>query len=162
MEYFYSEQLVGIFTAALGVLFAIYIRKNRRFQPGQEEVIEAYLVDMENITDRKEHRICKKLTTIGRMKRKDIDICVAGTTISSAHAQIEYRNGNFYLMDLRSSNGTYLNSGKEKITGEVYLKDGDTIIFDKYKFRFVIPRQSRQRVKQLDEESYNHTILRAP
>jgi len=161
MEYMFSGQLVGVFTVALGILFIIYMRKNRSNEPVQDEVIEAYLVDIKNVTRTQEHKIDKKITTIGRMGGTNTDIRIVGSTVSSTHAQIEYRNGRFYLTDLRSRNGTYMSDGTKKIEGEVYLKDGDIIAFDKYKFRFVMPFMSRRRAQQLSSrEPHNHTILR--
>ncbi len=155
----FSGQLVGILSSVLGVLLIVYIKKGREYEKDRFGAIEAYLVDMQNITDKEDYRIDRNVTTIGRMSGKDIDMRIARNTISASHAQIEHRNGKFYLTDLRSRNGTYLNGEKEKITSEVYLMDGDTITFDKYMFRFVVPDKERK-ANQTDGELHGNTIMR--
>ena len=162
MSPLFSAQLVGILAILLGILFIIYIRRHKKSEIQLDEIAEAYLIDMGNATPRKEYRIQKKITIIGRMKSRNVDVCIAGNTISIEHAQIEYKNGRFYLTDLRSGNGTFLNKEDEKVTSEVNLRDGDIIMFDKYKFRFLMPEHSRKYAGRLDKSPYGHTILRAP
>ncbi len=161
MEPLFSGQLVGILVSALGVLLIVYMRKGRGYEKDRRGAIEAYLVDMQNTTGKRDYRINGNVTTIGRMSGEDIDMRIARNTISAPHAQIECRNGNFYLTDLRSRNGTYLNGGKEKIISAVYLKDGDIITFDKYMFKFVVPDKKERKTNQTDRELHNHTIMRA-
>jgi len=105
------------------------------------ENIEAYLVDAGKATNEKTHRINKRVVKIGRLNRDDIDICIAQNTVSAEHAQIEYKDNSFYLLDLGSRNGTYLNEGKQRITSEVHIENDDIIYFDQYRFRFVIRDQ---------------------
>ncbi len=116
MEFLHSGQLAGVFTVFLGILFIVYLRQNRRYGTGQDWIPEAYLVDLKNVTGKEEHRITKRVTTIGRIKGDNVDICIDGNTISSEHARIEYKNGSFYLTDLRSRNGTFLNRSEERIS----------------------------------------------
>ena len=92
MESLFSGQLVGILVAVLGVLLIAYMRQGKK---DQDSVTEAYLLDMRNATGQREFKIDQNLTTIGRLNGKSTDICIARNTISEAHAQIEYRNGNF-------------------------------------------------------------------
>jgi hypothetical protein len=56
----------------------------------------------------------------------DAEILVTDNTVSGKHASIRYKDGKFFLTDLDSSNGTYLNDAKEPIAREE-LKDGDVI-----------------------------------
>ena len=158
----YLGQLIGFLTAVLGFLLFAYVRENRR---DQDDVIEAYLLDIKRNTDRKEHRISKKLTTIGRARSRDIDVCIPKGTISELHAQIEYRNGNFYLTDLRSLNGTYLNGAKEKVTGQTYMRHGDIIEFGDCMLKFVVPEKVKQKVRHSYRDSYedlhNRTVFKA-
>lgn len=111
--------------------------------------LEAYLEDSSGITDKSTHKINKKMIKIGRAQRADIDICIAEGTVSSAHACIEYKDGNFCLKDLGSRNGTYINEGKDRITSEVSLKGDDVIYFDQYKFKFIIHSQEASDQGQL-------------
>jgi pSer/pThr/pTyr-binding forkhead associated (FHA) protein len=70
------------------------------------------------------------------------DIVIARETISSFHATIEYKDGYFYLEDLRSTNGTCLNDDKLGHNEPVRLKSGDKIDFSIHEFRFLIPDQT--------------------
>jgi len=57
--------------------------------------------------------------------------------ISRKHAKIISKNGQFFLEDLGSLNGTYVNRGERLVPGEPQsIKDGDEIIFGKTFFRF--------------------------
>ena len=70
------------------------------------------------------------------------DIVIARKTISSFHATIAYKDGYFYIEDLRSTNGTRLNDGKLRHNEPVRLKSGDKIDFSIHEFRFLIPDQT--------------------
>lgn len=48
-------------------------------------------------------------------------------SVSSRHAVISCRDGNFYIRDLGSTNGTYLNG--IRLEGEMLISDGDSITF---------------------------------
>jgi len=82
----------------------------------------------------------KDILRIGRDKGNDI--IISRETISSFHATIEFKDGYFYLEDLRSTNGTRLNSDKLKHNEPVRLKSGDRIDFSIHEFRFLIPDQT--------------------
>jgi|GEM_PF-6228389 len=58
-------------------------------------------------------------------------------TISRRHAIIEFRNLSFWLRDLGSTNGTYVNRQRIKETEEVELKNNDLIQFHTFGFDFV-------------------------
>ena len=49
------------------------------------------------------------------------------TSISRQHAVIHRQNGQFFLTDLTSTNGTFINN--QRITGTAQLQDGDNIRF---------------------------------
>jgi Mg-chelatase subunit ChlD len=70
------------------------------------------------------------------------DIIISRKTVSSFHATIEYKDGYFYLEDLRSTNGTRLNNDKLRHNEPVRLKSGDRIDFSIHEFRFLIPDQT--------------------
>jgi pSer/pThr/pTyr-binding forkhead associated (FHA) protein len=117
----------------------ISIKPERKVASDEDIAIpEAYLVDVSEATDEKMYQIKRNVITIGRVKADDIDVWINKNTVSAAHAQIEYRDHSFYLTDLGSRNGTYLNEGRERITSEVRLKNDDIIYFDQYRFRFVM------------------------
>ena len=70
--------------------------------------------------------------TIGRASACNIRIGDAG--VSSKHAKIWCENGQYFLMDLGSTNGTFVN---ERDVDREQLKDGDVITFGMTKAAFV-------------------------
>jgi pSer/pThr/pTyr-binding forkhead associated (FHA) protein len=105
----------------------------------EEQMIEAELIDAENIiaSDSKSLILDKKHVSVGRDSSNDI--VIPREAVSSLHATIEYRNGNFYLEDNRSTNGTLLNDKRMDESKPVRLKSGDKITFAVYEFRFLLP-----------------------
>ncbi len=77
--------------------------------------------------------------TVGRGDHSDIRIPQA--TISKHHAVIEYKNLAFYVMDLKSTNGTHINENRVPAHEPVRLKTGDRIGFGKFQFQFEMPEQ---------------------
>ena len=70
--------------------------------------------------------------TIGR--RPDSDVFLDDVTVSRDHALLVRRNGDFYLDDLGSLNGTYVN--RRRIESH-RLADGDELQVGKYKLTFL-------------------------
>lgn len=68
------------------------------------------------------------------LSNDDID-----SKISRKHAKIISKNGQFFIEDFGSLNGSYLNRGERLVPGEpVPLKDGDEVILGKTFFKFHI------------------------
>lgn len=65
----------------------------------------------------------KGRTSIGR--RSDNDIIINDSSVSKHHAHLNFEQ-NYFLTDLRSSNGTFINGKK---IFHVKLSDGDVINF---------------------------------
>ena len=80
----------------------------------------------------KDFDLSKATTTIGR--RSDNDITIDSPAVSNKHARLNCE-GSYYLTDLRSSNGTYIN-GKKILHAK--LNDGDTINFAHIQATFLI------------------------
>src|SRR5689334_1603635 len=74
----------------------------------------------------------KPEVTIGRVQGNDI--VLPKGNISKRHARIVLKDDKFILVDLKSTNGCYLNS--RRITSPVVVKDDDDIVIGD--FRFVI------------------------
>ncbi len=70
--------------------------------------------------------------TIGR--RPDSDVFLDDVTVSRDHALVVRRGGDFYLDDLGSLNGTYVN--RRRIESHK-LADGDELQVGKYKLSFL-------------------------
>jgi len=75
----------------------------------------------------------KEVTTIGRTKGSTIQLL--DKYISSNHVKITKDEGEYFLEDKESVNGTYLNS--KKIEDVVKLKNGDRIGIGQVEFLFV-------------------------
>ena len=65
----------------------------------------------------------------------DADIMLKDGAASPRHASIRYKDGNFFLIDLDSNNGTHLNDGQQPIAREA-LKDNDVIRIGDLAFKF--------------------------
>jgi pSer/pThr/pTyr-binding forkhead associated (FHA) protein len=61
-------------------------------------------------------------------------IAIDDPSISRQHAQIVFEKHQFHLVDMHSSNGTFVNN---KRTASVYLRSGDVVRFGEMDFRFV-------------------------
>lgn len=73
------------------------------------------------------------VTTIGRAS--DCDVVLKNEFVSSKHAQIYKKGGKFWLDDLKSTNGTFVNG--RRVRKPVRLKSGDIISFGTEEFKFI-------------------------
>src|SRR5437762_5870410 len=70
--------------------------------------------------------IKSEVTTIGRTSDNSVSF-TEDSNISRFHAEIERRGEDYYLIDLKSSNGTSVNG--QKLEGETRLESGDKLLF---------------------------------
>jgi hypothetical protein len=70
-------------------------------------------------------------TTIGR--RPDCDVAIDEPSVSAVHAAIESRNLGWYLVDLDSTNGTFVNGSP--VAGTAYIEADDIVQFGRIKLR---------------------------
>ncbi|MCG6892567.1 MAG: serine/threonine-protein kinase [Desulfobacteraceae bacterium] len=100
---------------------------------------DARLIDLKNVTGKQVFKITNEVTLIGRSSANDF--IVLKDTVSGSHARIEYGDGFFTLEDLGSTNKTRVN-GVVLTPGEpVRLNDGDEVLFDVYKFIFIVEKK---------------------
>ncbi len=66
------------------------------------------------------------VTTVGRTTENSVSFA-SDSNVSRYHAEIEWRDGDFWLIDLGGSNGTTLNG--KAVKGDERLNDGDKILF---------------------------------
>ena len=83
---------------------------------------------VEVVVDGAERRLSKRIrissrTTVGR--DDDNDICFPDTMLSRHHAEFQLRSGCYHIVDLASTNGTYVND--VRVHGEQVLGDGDVV-----------------------------------
>jgi hypothetical protein len=70
--------------------------------------------------------------SIGRST--DADVRIDDRFASQLHARVDARGGEYFLEDLQSTNGTYLNGSR--VNGEVPLSDLDQVKIGDTEFRF--------------------------
>lgn len=99
------------------------------------ETIEAVLKVISGKDAGKSFQITKDKTVVGRVKRADISI--DDESMSRNHASILFRNMEFRIKDLDSSNGTLLNGSEVK---EYALRNGDKIMMGETMFQFIVNR----------------------
>jgi pSer/pThr/pTyr-binding forkhead associated (FHA) protein len=134
----------GLVLALLVIIGVFLVRRqssNSRSQEDSEKIPPAdyaHMIDVGRHTGEERILLRKRRIRIGRDAKLN-DVCIAEATVSSQHAEIEYKEGCYYLRDLRSSNGTFIN-GKQisdpNSVREAMLKSGDRIRFDAYEFVF--------------------------
>ena len=81
----------------------------------------------------KEEYALNDLITIGRNNKNTI--MLRDPYVSKQHLRIVKDEGQYFLEDLRSANGTYLNN--EKVLDVIKLSDGDRIKLGQIEFLFV-------------------------
>jgi eukaryotic-like serine/threonine-protein kinase len=74
-------------------------------------------------------RFHQDLTTIGRTNGNDL--IISGRTVSRRHAKLWFdgASGHWYLADIQSANGTFVNQMRLQPNQAVALNDGDILNF---------------------------------
>ena len=93
--------------------------------------VDAVLVRVEGGVDRERVRLLTE-TTIGRVVGNDV--VLPKGSLSKRHARIVFTNNQFMLVDLGSTNGTYLNG--RSIHAACALTDRDVITLGGFEYRF--------------------------
>jgi hypothetical protein len=71
----------------------------------------------------------------------DLDTHDDDAKVSRRHARIRRNNGSYFIEDLGSTNGTYVNRGRRLLPGNTQiLNDGDEVIVGKTFLRFLVNR----------------------
>ncbi|HEV3120919.1 MAG TPA: FHA domain-containing protein [Isosphaeraceae bacterium] len=76
-------------------------------------------------------RLAAGVTTVGR--QQDCQLRIGSAQVSRKHCQLVDKGPELVLVDLGSSNGTFVNG--KKVIGQLLLKPGDVLSFGKVKFR---------------------------
>jgi hypothetical protein len=123
---------VSSFAALVLLVLIIYIviRIRRRRKP----TLFASLIELNGSSVK--YQIFKQAVRIGR--GKDNDIRLANDSVSMHHAEVHRRReGDFYIVDLASTNGLLVNENK---VHQEELHDGDVIELGEVRLRFVIEK----------------------
>ena len=92
-----------------------------------KEIPERLKASVTRLSNGEKFAITGSVFKIGKLNNY-VDLCIAeNPSISRIHAQIEYDDGQYYLVDKRAINKTYLNGDEEPVTaGRRYaLNTGD-------------------------------------
>ena len=109
--------------AAPGAVAAVH-RKTVLISDRRKPPVVGWLVAMSGEQKGEDFRVRDGQNIIG--SALDADVQIKDATVSAKHASLRYKEGKFYLVDLDSTNGTYLNDGKDTIAREE-VKDNDVI-----------------------------------
>lgn len=92
------------------------------FYPPQQQEYTSQ-ARLENLEEEKDFNLIIPITTLGRAEHNHL--IITDTYSSYEHARIIYQQDKFYLEDLQSTNGTFLNGVRLKESVE--LQEGDQI-----------------------------------
>ena len=83
----------------------------------------------ELIIEKPEYIIGKKVELVD-------GVITSNATISRVHCKIVFRDGQYYICDMGSANGTFINGVKIKEYAELQIQPGDEIGMSNSKFMF--------------------------
>ncbi|MCX7921654.1 MAG: DUF6382 domain-containing protein [Clostridia bacterium] len=84
--------------------------------------------------------IAKPSFLIGRL-RDQVDYVCQNNAVGKIHAELITSNGMYYVKDLNSRNGTYINGSKIESNKEYPIKNGDKITFANSEYSFIVPEE---------------------
>jgi len=80
------------------------------------------------------HLPLEHYTTVGR--RDDNSMVIDDGFVSGSHAELVFDGGAWWLQDLNSTNGTFVNN--QPVQGRIRLSDGDIVQFGRVRLRAII------------------------
>src|SRR5438105_11788376 len=92
----------------------------------------ALLITLQGPDVGRKHPLVGDATVLGR--QYDSHICLTGKAISRQHAQLLCREGGYFVEDLDSSNGTFLNGLRLAAHTLAPISDRDTLQIGPYVF----------------------------
>jgi pSer/pThr/pTyr-binding forkhead associated (FHA) protein len=88
-----------------------------------QQVPAITLIERSGVNENKENTFSVSEISIGRESGNTL--CIEDDIISNRHASLTFRNGHWWIEDLYSTNGTYLND--EKVSSPTILITGDDL-----------------------------------
>ncbi len=100
--------------------------------------------------------LIREILSIGR--RESCDICLRFPNISGIHAQMEYRNGYWYIRDMNSTNGVKVQGVRVQ---EKLLHPRDEVTIGKRKFiiEYELPADRRALDEVVEEDIMSQSLL---
>jgi hypothetical protein len=101
---------------------------------------QAALLDLEAVTGQDMVSLEGRSVIISRYPSdSDIQHLVLNQpTISRQHSMIEYKENAYWLRDLKSTNGTFVNGRRLTVTERIKLAHGDQLRFHRFDFEFLL------------------------
>ena len=109
---------------------------NEEDNPWQTEIFHPLLKGISGRSDGKSYPLGKRETIIGRHSQSDI--VIHDEQVSRSHAMIIRKETRFFIQDLDSSNGVFVNNLRQKKTA---LKHGDVIMIGGSMLKFSCPQK---------------------
>ncbi len=128
--------IIIIYLFILAIIRLIYLDIKSMYSVNEEVGSYLKLINRKDMIPYKieEEYVLSEKITIGRGTQNDI--VLKDPYVSKKHAKIVEDEGTYFLEDLDSANGTYLNN--EKVLDVTILKNGDRIKLGQIEFLFVL------------------------
>lgn len=91
---------------------------------------------LQAVSDGQRYVLDKECVVFGK-DAASADYVLSNDTISRAHAEVRRRNGVFYVKDLGSTNGTFVNSKRLPKNTAIEVSNGDMVKFSNVEMRFM-------------------------
>ncbi len=108
---------------------------------------------LKNLKDSEEQVFNLAQDTITFGRTSDCDVELADKSISRKHAQIIQEGEDFYLVDLKSGNGTYLNGKKIRPIEKQLLRSGDLIKIEHFEIQFALLKETLRKPVEEDTDT---------
>jgi serine phosphatase RsbU (regulator of sigma subunit) len=118
----------------------------------------AYLMSENSAGQSKQLPLDKKEMAIGR--HPDCHIVIEDSSVSRFHSQISFDGHDFFLEDLDSRNGTYLNDSR--LHQKVALQDGDQVRICDFAFTFRNPETQRSHRQKWPHDGPRKPVVGVP
>lgn len=148
-----TMQAAGILFLAIGIsIYTVFVetqsQKKKEVEPVPEEAATCIIREGQSngmavlVSTRPEQYenilLYREETHVGKEVRK-ADVCINNDTVSRIHAKIIRREEKYYLTDLNSTNGTWLNGKRIAPSEAVELEEGDLTAFAEAEYIFKKP-----------------------
>ncbi|HKY63641.1 MAG TPA: FHA domain-containing protein [bacterium] len=101
--------------------------------------------------EEQEYTLPQDSIVFGRINTCDIELPIK--SVSRRHAEIVREDADYFLSDLKSGNGTFLNNQKIKPLEKNLLRSGDLIRIEDYEIRFLLTEDSMDHPVEEDTDT---------